>query len=507
MNKGKVYLVGAGPGDPSLITLKGVNCIKNADVVVYDRLINQDILSYAREDAELICFGKKPKSHSIKQDEINRLIIKKASEGKTIVRLKGGDPFIFGRGGEEALALAEKRIPFEIVPGVSSAIAVPTYAGIPLTHRDYASAVTFITGHKKDGSSLPVITKEIASLQGTLVILMGAGNLGSILDDFIRLGKSPSAQIAIISSGTTPRQEILTGTIKELKNKTNTKRVKPPAVIVIGDVVNLSKKLRWYEKKPLFNKKFLITSPEPGASKIASHLENFGAEAIKLPVIKIVPVENFLIIDKAIKEINKYHWIIFTSQNGIDLFMKRFILKGKHLKDFKAIKFAVIGKVTGGKLKKYGIKASFIPKKYNSEALLSGLKKYSLKGKNILIPRAQETSKVLPLGLKKIGAKVDEIVLYRIQNEKVNCNKVKSLLKENNADVVAFTSPSGVKSFFNLFTKKEIIYYFNKISIASIGPVTSKAIEEFEMKADIMPKEYTIKGMVEAIDNYFNNIN
>ncbi len=501
-NKGKVFLVGAGPGDPKLITIKGLECLQNADVVFYDSLIDKNLLSHVRKKSELIYCGKKSNNHSFPQDEINRLMVKKAKKGKIIVRLKGGDPFIFGRGGEEALALVKEKIPFEIIPGISSAIAVPAYSGIPMTHRNYASSVTFITGHKKAGSSLPVISEEIANLPGTLVILMGASNINGILNELIKHGKNLSTPVGVISSGTTPKQRTITGTIKDIRSNVENKKITSPSIIVVGEVVNLHKKLQWYENKIDLKRKVVITSPEPGASKIASHLEKFAAEAIKLPVIRIAPVKNFLKIDKAIKEINKYYWIIFTSRNGIDLFMKRFFLKRKQLKDLRKIKFAAIGKVTAEKLNKYGIKTSFIPKKFTSEALLSGLKKYSLEGKNILIPRANEASNVLPEGLKKIGAKVDEIILYKIKNEKNKSNKVKSLLKKN-VDVIIFTSPSGVKSFFNLFTKKEINYYFNKIRIASIGPVTAKAIEEFGIKADIVPKEYNIKGMVKAIKDYF----
>lgn len=505
LDKGKVFLVGAGPGDPNLITLKGLECLQNADVVFYDSLIDKNLLSHAGKKAELIYCGKKLNNHSFPQDEINRLMIKKAKKGKIVVRLKGGDPFIFGRGGEEALALVKEGIAFEIVPGVSSAIAVPAYAGIPMTHRNYASAVTFITGHRKDRSSLPLITQETANLPGTLVILMGASKINVILNELIKHGKDPSTPVAVISSGTTEKQKTLTGTIREVKSKVKNRKITSPSIIVVGDVVNLREKLEWFEKKPLLKKRIIVTSPEPGASKIASHLEELGAETIKLPVIKITPVKNFRRIDKAIKEIENYDWIIFTSQNGIDLFLKRFILKRKNIKDFKKIKFATIGKVTSEKLKEYGINASFVPKKYTSEALVAGLRKHSLKGKNILIPRALEASNVLPEWLRKMGAKTDEIVVYRIQNKRVKIKKVKSLLKESKIDAIAFTSPSGVKSFFNLFAKKDLKSYFKNTKIASIGPVTSKAIEKFGIKADIVPKKYTVKALVEAIESNFKN--
>jgi len=504
-NNEKVFLVGAGPGDPMLITLKGLECMQNSDVIIYDRLINKSILSYAKKDAELIYCGKRPKAHSMKQDEINRLMIRKSREGKTVTRLKGGDPFIFGRGGEEAMALAKEKIPFEIVPGVSSAIAVPTYAGVPLTHRGYASSVAFITGHRKQGSATNIITKEIANFPGTLVILMVMENIHSLFEELIKQGKKPNTPVAVIESGTTSQQKTLIGTLEEIEEKIKQNGFTSPAVIVVGDVVNLRESLKWYERKPLFGKKILVTSPEVQASRMADYLSALGAEVIKFPAIKITPVDNYDKIDKAIKRIERYHWIIFTSQNGVDFFMERFAKSGRDIRDLKGIRFATIGKRTSEKLREYKINTDFVPREYTSEALVKGLKRYKVRGKNFLITKSKKVRDIISNELKKIGAKVYEMPLYKIEEKKENIKKVEPLLKHNEIDGIIFTSPSGVKSFFNRLKSKKLRNCIKNTKIISIGPVTARAIESFGIQNDIIPEEYTVKAIVEAIERYFKN--
>jgi len=515
MNRGKVFIVGAGPGDPMLITLKAMESIRSADVIFYDNLINKKLLDYAREDAELVYSGKEAGRHSLKQDEINELIIKKAKEGKKTVRLKGGDPFIFGRGGEEVSALVRKNIPFEIIPGISSAMAVPAYAGIPLTHRDYASSVAIISGHGKGSdnsdSSLKKILEEVRNFTGTIVILMPVRNIKKIFTGLIKQGRDPETPVAVIMSGTTPFQKTLTGTLGEILSKTGKSGLTSPAIVVIGEVVTLRKSLDWYERKPLFGKKVLVTSPRSSLLEINRYLTHAGSEVIELPAIKVSPVKSYEGIDKEIERIEKYHWIIFTSKNGVDIFMKRFAAKGRDIRELKGIRICTIGERTAERLRNYNINADLVPEKYTSEAIIEGLKKIDLKGKRILLPRSQNGGKALPEKLKKMGANVCEIATYKIQSPKYDKNKIKKLFRENKIDCIIFTSSSAVKNFLKMVSdipcgngwKK----YLKQAKICAIGIVTSKTLRGFGIKTDIMPEEYTIRRMVEEMESYFKNQN
>ncbi|MBI3991623.1 MAG: uroporphyrinogen-III C-methyltransferase, partial [Candidatus Omnitrophica bacterium] len=387
--KGIVYLIGAGPGDPGLITLKGIECLKKAEVVIYDHLVNPQLLSYARKDAEIIYAGKIQNKHTLTQDEINRLLVKKASSGKCVARVKGGDPFIFGRGGEEAEALVRARINFEIVPGVTSAIAVPAYAGIPLTMRKFTSTVGFITGHEdptKEISDIP--WDKVSTGMGTLVFLMGLNNLPEIVNRLIYHGKKPETPVAVIQWGTLPKQRTVTGNLKDIAEKVKKEKLKPPSIIVVGDVVKLRNSLNWFEKRPLFGKRILVTRTREQASELSNMLKDLGADVIEFPTIEIRPISDYKKADNAISNLSQYSYLFLTSVNGVRFFKERLDALGLDSRAVAGVKVCAIGPRTAEELEKIGIKPDFIPSEYSAEGILNKI--HNLKGKNILILRAVE---------------------------------------------------------------------------------------------------------------------
>jgi uroporphyrinogen III methyltransferase / synthase len=505
VRKGKVFLVGAGPGDPGLMTVKGLETLKKADVVIYDYLADRSFLQHAREDAEIIYVGKKGGDHTLPQDKINKLIVEKALEGKTIVRLKGGDPFIFGRGGEEAQELIQDNIPFEIVPGITSAIAVPAYAGIPLTHRKCTSTVAFITGHEdptKKGSDIE--WEKIATGIGTLVFLMGVGNLKNITNKLIENGRNPNTPVAVIRWGTTPKQETVTGTLDSIVAGVKKVGLKPPAIIVVGDVVSLREELGWLEKRPLFGKRVVVTRTREQASKLTRLLEENGAGVIEFPTIKIVPPKSFKELDRAIDNIADYDWVIFTSVNGVKYFLLRLAEKGKDIRELKGIRIGSIGPATAGELKSLGIIVDLIPEEYQAESLVDYFRKAKVKDKKILIPRARVAREVLPDRLKEMGATVDVVTAYETVKPEENVDEIKKLLSEKKIDLITFTSSSTVTNFVEMFHKEEIKKLLKDVTIASIGPITAKQGEKFSLSSHIIPEKFTIESLVESIVKYFS---
>ncbi|HDI78257.1 MAG TPA: uroporphyrinogen-III C-methyltransferase, partial [Desulfobacteraceae bacterium] len=355
-SKGKVILIGAGPGDPGLITLKALKAIREADVIIYDNLSNRDLLGNAKAGAEIIYAGKEAGRHTMKQKKINNLMIEKANSGLMVVRLKGGDPFIFGRGGEEAEALSKAGIEFEIISGISSAIAVPAYAGIPLTHREYASTVTFITGHedpKKDHSMIS--WQALAKSSGTLVFLMGVGRLKEICQRLIKEGMSADTPTALIEKGTLPEQRCVAGSLKDISRKAETSNIRPPAIVIIGDVVRLRNKIRWFENRPLFGKTILVTRPKGQIEGLATPLEELGAKCIRFPLIEIRPIDRWEGLDRIIRRIDRYNWIIFTSVNGVKIFFDRLYYNGFDIRELSDAKIAAIGPATAKGLRDVGI--------------------------------------------------------------------------------------------------------------------------------------------------------
>ena len=499
-SSGRVYLVGAGPGNPGLITLKGVECIKKADLIIYDRLVSKQFRDYAKDNCKFVYMGKLP-GESSSQTQINQMMIREAKKGKTVVRLKGGDPFILGRGGEEVESLADNNVDFEVVPGISSALAAPTYAGIPLTHRSFSSSLTIVTGHedplkKRAGVNWTSLGKE----NGTLVILMGLANLSQIVKKLISAGRRGNTPCAVISWGTTPGQKVFKGSLGEIVQKT--KGIKPPGVIVIGEVVNLREKLNWFEKKPLFGKQILITRPVAQAKNLVRLLEDHGAKVVEFPTIKICSSNKDQKLDSVIDRLASYDWIIFTSANGVDHFWRKMKMKRRDARSLSKLKIGAIGPKTAAKLEKMGIMADFLPDEYSTQGIIKGIKRFKIKGKKILLPRADIAPSSLPSGLKKLGAKVEEVSAYETQlPQREDFVTIKNMLRNREIDIIMFTSSSTVRNFVKLMGDVDV----GNAKVACIGPLTAGEAEKSGIKPDIVPPEYTLEGLVERIINVVSN--
>jgi uroporphyrinogen III methyltransferase/synthase len=521
MKKGKVYLIGAGPGDVGLLTIKGMKCLQKAEVVMYDFHLNAQILNYINHDAEFIYAGKRGGHHAMTQEEINQAIVDKAKEGKIVCRLKGGDPFVFGRGGEEAEVLVNEGIEFEVIPGVSSSIAAPAYAGIPLTHRKYSSSFAVITGNED-------ITKPESSIDwskfsngfDTLVFLMGVKNISAITSKLIEHGKSPDTPTAVVRWGTRPDQKTVVSTLKDIAEIIKKEKIQPPAVMVIGDVVKLRDTLKWYETKPLFGHRVLITREY---TKDYEPLEDLGAEIFGFPTIEISPPESYKELDESIDKVETYNWIIFTSVNGFQYFMQRLLYINKDVRDLKGIKICAIGTKTADSIKNYGIKVDLIPEEFNAEGLISAIvqkcgsaevqkskraeEKTSelpnfrasvLKGLKILLPRAEIAREVFPEKVRELGGEIDTPTAYRAIKPEKHGKRLKRFLKEGRISVATFTSAATFNNFVDIMGE-DAIDTLRDITIAVIGPVTANAIEKAGLKVSIMPKEATIKAMVDEI--------
>jgi uroporphyrinogen III methyltransferase/synthase len=502
---GKVYLVGAGPGDPGLITLRAVRCLHEADVVVYDHLANPRLLSYAKPGAELIYAGKKAgEADTTSQEEIGRLLIEKASAGKVVARLKGGDPFIFGRGGEEGLELSQAGIPFEVVPGVTSAIAVPAYAGIPLTHRDYASTVAFLTGHEdllKDKST--IAWDKVATGIGTLVFLMGVGNLPNIIQKLVENGRPIDTPAAVIQWGTKPEQETVTGTLETIVARVDARGLGPPAILVVGDVVRLRERLAWFERRPLFGRRILITRAREQASGFAELLEGQGAEVLEFPLIAFAAPKTWTSLDQAVARLESYRWVIFTSANGVDAFFLRLRALRQDARRLGAVKICAIGPATAEALEKHSIVPDVVPAEYRAEGIIEAFKQHDLRGARILLPRAEVARDLLPVELEKLGATVEVVPVYRTVKAGSDGELLKQLLQDRKIDLVTFTSSSTVTSFVELLQKEDMKALLEGVRIACIGPITAETAQRFGFATDILPMQYTIPSLVDAIIRYF----
>ncbi|AZR73292.1 uroporphyrinogen-III C-methyltransferase [Anoxybacter fermentans] len=502
--KGKVYLVGAGPGDPGLITVKGLNCIREADMIVYDRLVNPLLLREVKDGAELKYVGKSVNHHTLSQNEINRLLVNEALKGKIVTRLKCGDPFIFGRGGEEAEELAKAGIDFEVVPGITSAIAVPAYGGIPLTHREINSTVTFITGHEDPLKEETAVDWEhLAKEKGTLVFLMGVGNLPKIVKQLLKYGHSPETPVALIQWGTRPEQRTVTGKLTNIVEKVREARITPPAIIVVGEVVRLRENLNWFETKPLFKKRILITRARHQAGELSCLLQNLGAKVIECPTIKITPPKDWKPLDERIKRLSEYQWVIFTSVNGVEYFMHRLFANGLDVRALGNVRIATIGSATAKKLKDYGLIADFIPDKFIAEELASGLAEITdLKGAKILIPRAASARVLLVEKLKEAGAKVDEVATYQTVLGD-GLKELPMLFKKGKIQVVTFTSSSTVRNLAEFLYPQSFGQMLKNVIVACIGPITANTVKELGGHVDLIAMEHTITGLVESLVRYF----
>lgn len=501
----KVYLVGAGPGDPGLITVKGLECIQNADVIIYDYLAHPSLLQNASPDAEVIYVGKKGGDHTLSQDEINKLIVDKANKGRVVTRLKGGDPFIFGRGAEEAEILKKNGIPFEIVPGVTSAIAAPAYAGIPLTHRKLTSTVAFVTGHEdptKEDSSID--WSSLAKGIGTIVFLMGVKNLTHITGQLIKHGMSPETPAALVRWGTTPKQVTITGTLDTIVEKATSAKIKPPAIFVVGKVIDLRETLQWFENRPLMGKRIVVTRAREQASEFVKLLSDLGADCMEYPTIKMVPSDNVDSLDTSIDNLSMYDWLVFTSVNGVSYFFERLFKNGKDVRALHHVRTATIGPATAKQLLDFGIQSDIIPKTYRAESIVEAFGDIDIKGKKILLPRAKEARPILPVELTKMGAVVDEVPAYCTEQVTDTVEDLIVQLENNEIDLITFTSSSTVKNFKNLLPMEKIDALMKDVTIASIGPVTSDTAKELGFTVHITAESYTIPGLCQAILEYYD---
>ncbi|MBP8645437.1 MAG: uroporphyrinogen-III C-methyltransferase [Syntrophobacteraceae bacterium] len=503
MSRGKVYLVGAGPGDPGLLTLKGREVLGRAEVVVYDYLANEELLRCVPPTAERIYVGKKGGDHTMSQEELNRLLVEKG-KNHLVVRLKGGDPFVFGRGGEEAQMLVAAGIPFEVVPGVTAAVAVPAYAGIPLSHRDYTASMAFVTGHERDDRDDSKIEwSKLSTAVGTLVFFMGVRNLPEICRRLTENGRPPTTPVAVIRWGTLPEQQTVTGTLDDIVDKVWGARLKPPAVIIVGDVVRLREQLNWFEQRPLFGRTILVTRTREQAGDFKSRLEELGARCIEFPTIDIEPPASWEPLDHAVRNLEKYHWLVFTSVNGVRFFMERLWAAGLDARALGKVRLAAIGPKTAESLGKYGLRPDLIPREYRAESILEGLSSMGIRGKRFLIPRALVARDVLPDTLRREGAEVDLVPAYETVVPSGHGPEIMKAIEEHQVHCVTFTSSSTVSNFFQLCPQEKILPWMRTVDIACIGPITAQTAQEYGLEVKIMPREYTVAALAEAILSHY----
>ncbi|MEW6304060.1 MAG: uroporphyrinogen-III C-methyltransferase [Verrucomicrobiota bacterium] len=499
---GTVYLVGAGPGDAGLLTLRGAELLQRADVVVYDALINLDLLRLAPRTAEFIYGGKRAKDHAIPQDEMNALLIAKAKEGKCVVRLKGGDPYLFGRGGEEAEELVAAKVPFEVVPGVSSFVAAPNYAGIPVTHRDHCSSFTVITGHEDPTKDeIAIDWAQLAKTEGTKVVLMGVQRIRDIAGRLVAHGMPDKTPVAMVRWGTTGRQQTIEGTLATIADVVEKEQFKAPAVTIIGDVVKLRGKLNWFEKRSLFGQRIVVTRTRDQASQLSRQLLERGAEVLEVPTIKIeLPTER-KILAEAITGLNSYDWIIFTSPNGVTSFFDMFFKAFDDLRDIGGVHIAAVGPATAAKLKELHLKVDVMPGEYVATAIAKALGEFeSIENLRILLMRAEVANPDLPKLLEEKGAIVDDVACYKTVPETEDFNGAAAKLLEGGADWITFTSSSTVENFHARFGLPKLLSQFPSMKLASIGPETTKAITGLGLKPDVEAKPHNIDGLVSVLE-------
>lgn len=500
---GKVYLVGAGPGDPKLITLKGIECLQRADVVIYDLLVNVKLLEHASPHAKKIYGGKMAGEQERLQSEINELMVQHATAGKTVVRLKGGDPFVFGRGGEEALILANAGIDFEIVPGISSAIAAPAYAGIPVTHREYASSVAIVTGHSAAlGSDSPVRWEQLSTAVDTLVVLMGIGHLRQITERLINYGRNPETSVALIHWGTTPQQETLEGTLADIAHKAESVGFRSPAAIVVGEVNTLRNDLRWYDRKPLFARTIVVTRARAQISELAEKLESYGAQTVQFPTIEIQPINDNAAFDAAIGGLAGYNWIIFTSVNAVEIFYCNLRKSGGDSRSFGDARICAVGQKTVEALDRIGIRTDFVPSRSHSAAIAAELEPVT--AQKILVPRARIASHELPDGLRERGAIVDVIPIYdTVIAGMERSEEIEADLLNGRIDMVTFTSASAITNFLDIFNHHAPAALLEKVHTAVIGPSTASTAQRSGLTVDVIANETTIENLAEEIAIFY----
>lgn len=502
---GKVYLVGAGPGDARLITIKGLDCLKKGDVIVYDRLANPSLLGKAKPGAEKIYVGKRTDRHTMKQEDINQLLVDLALTGKTVVRLKGGDPTIFGRVGEEAELLRKHGIPYEIVPGITASISVPAYAGIPVTHRDMASSLSIITGHESpDKLDLSINWEKVTNATGTLVFMMGVAKIGYISKQLIHYGRPPETPVALIRWGTRAEQETLTGTLADIERKVQEADFKPPAVIVVGEVVNQREQLKWAEFMPLFGKRILVTRSRSQASELVRQIEDLGGEPYEFPVIDFEQPsgEALLNTDEALRRLPEYDWTFFTSVNGVEFFFGHLERLGLDIRSLHKARIAAVGPATKEALRRYGIAAEELPGSYQAEGLMEAFGGALTPGQKVLLPRGDLARSWLPEALRERGLAVTEAVMYATVPTGDEDEELNKLIQKGGIHAVTFTSSSTVTNFMAALRRmgfEDPVQALEKVEVACIGPVTAATAEKAGLRVGTLAEEATIDSLVTAL--------
>jgi len=484
----KVYLVGAGPGDPELITVKGRRVLGLADAVLYDHLANEDLLDLAPARAERIYVGKKKSDHAFAQEEITRMMIERARVGKTVVRLKGGDPFIFGRGGEEVEALEEAGVAFEVVPGVTAPLGIAAYSGVPLTHREHTSVVTMLTGHDPQQ-----IDWNKVSGSETLVIYMGLTHIGEIVERLIACGRSPSTPAIAVRWGTRPEQETVAASLSELAGAVAKVGLKPPATVIIGDVVGLRTKLNWYERLPLFGQRIVVTRAREQAGELSSRLRALGAAVVECPAIAIVPASDYGPLDAAIARLADYDWLVFTSVNGVRYFLERLDCSAGDWRSLRA-RICAIGPGTRVAIERLHLKVDLMPREYVAESLVEAFAVEDLTGKRVLLPRAAVARDVIPLELEKRGAAVDVVEAYRTELPEFAHEYAREAFSAK-PDWITLTSASTARNLLAIAGRQVL----EGVKVASIGPVTSEAARRIGLAVTVEAREYTVDGLVAAV--------
>jgi uroporphyrinogen III methyltransferase/synthase len=500
---GTVYLVGAGPGAPGLITLDGMRCLQRADVVVYDYLASPRLLDHAPAGAERVLVGKHGGGERVEQDDITRLLLDRARRGLTVVRLKGGDPFVFGRGGEEAEALATAGIPFEIVPGVTSAVAVPAYAGIPLTHRDLASSFTVLTGYEyPDKPEMAVHWDAVAQRGNTLVFLMTSRQLQANMARLMAHGVAAHVPAAVIRWGTTADQETLVGTVGTIGRLAAERGIQPPAIAVVGDVVRLRDRLRWVERKPLFGRRIIVTRPRAQAAGFIDALAAAGADVIACPTIEIAPPPSWAPVDAAIAAIDRYDWIVLTSVNGVRAWLERLRTLRCDVRAMHRARIAAVGPETAAALERGGILVDVVPSEFRAEAVADAMRAAGVRGCRVLLPRAAEAREVLPVLLRGAGAEVDEVATYETVRARTDMHEVGTLIRDGAVDLVTFTSSSTVRNFVALLdaVARERI---ESVPAGCIGPITAETARAAGFSVVVQPTAYTVAAFTAAILDHY----
>jgi uroporphyrinogen III methyltransferase/synthase len=504
---GHVALVGAGPGDPGLITAKGLRLLRAADVIIYDHLADRALLREARAGTELIDVGKSAGRHTLSQEGINALLVAHGQAGRRVVRLKGGDPFVFGRGGEEAEALIAAKVSWEVVPGITSAIAVPAYAGIPVTHRDHTATFAVVTGHEDPTKGESTVDwAKLATGAGTLVLLMGMGNLAAIAEQLVLHGRSPRTPVAVVRWGTTPRQETVTGTLADIARRARAAGITPPAVIVVGTVVGLREQLRWFDTRPLWGRRIVITRASEQAPELVERLEAQGASVTVLSTIRIAPAEDYAPLDAALATLETYDWVLFTSVNGVRAFAQRLWDSGRDWRALHRARVGAIGPATARELERLRLRPDVVPDEYVAEGLLSTIG--NVAGQRVLLPRADIARETLATELRLRGAEVSEIVAYRTLVQPPDARALRQALVEERPDALTFTSSSTVRGFVESVAASglgELGALLRGVAIACIGPITAATAGAAGLEPTFVAREYTMDGLTTALVDYFSS--